>query len=327
MSNRPSIIKADNPYLNSPDALSTVLSRLQLSAEVQINAEYCGNWAFNYSGSRKIPFHLIGRGDAWLHVKGKAVKNLSVGDLVFFPRDDDHWVTSSKHIPEEHERESPSLYHSNRDQGDATHMICGYFEFENKAAWPLLDSLPSVVHMDMSDVSVTSQTRAIIDLMVGELKQQQPGFYNTINHLAYLLFVQVLRLQIESGKIKSGLLAALFDSKISLALCAIHNHPEKRWTIESLASEALMGRSSFAQRFHELTSVPPMQYLTEWRMQEASSLLKNTNASLMEIAERCGYESEAAFRKAFKKVVGVPPGQLRKQEIRKQDNGHLRQAG
>jgi AraC family transcriptional activator of mtrCDE len=161
---------------------------------------------------------------------------------------------------------------------------------------------------------MASAIRGLIDLMVAELNRRAPGFYAVINHLAYLLFVQVLRQQIEQGKVDSGLLAALFDSKISRALSAIHNHPGRRWTLESLASEAAMGRSSFARSFNELTGVPPMQYLTAWRMQEAKTLLTGTTLSLGHIAEHCGYESEAAFRKAFKKTVGSPPGEVRKRQ-------------
>ncbi len=299
-------------YLDNPDALSSVLSRLQLTAEVYSNGDFCGAWAVDTSGSRRIPFHLIGRGEAWLHTEGRPAQMLSAGDLVLFPRDNQHIIAGSSEVPEEH------MINAAVDEieGPYTNMVCGFFEFQSRAAWPLLDSLSDVIVMDLSDMSMSSTIRALVDLMISELNRRAPGYHSVINQLAYLLFVEVLRQQIELGQVDSGLLTALFDPKISRALCAIHNHPARRWTLESLAGEAVMGRSSFARQFNELTGVPPMQYLTAWRMQEAKGLLETSALSLGQIAEQCGYESETAFRKAFKKVVGVPPGEVRRAAAR-----------
>ena len=226
--------KSPNIYLDDPDALSSVLSRLQLNAEVYSDGDFCGAWAVDTSGSRRIPFHLIGRGQAWLHMSGQPTQMLSAGDLVIFPADSQHVIANSSEIPVEEliNAEVPI------DQGPITNLVCGFFEFKNKSAWPLLDSLAPVIVIDLSDMSMSSAIRGLIDLMVAELHRRAPGFHTVINHLAYLLFVQVLRQQIQQGKVDSGLLAALFDSKISKALCAIHNHPGRRWTLESLASEA-----------------------------------------------------------------------------------------
>jgi AraC family transcriptional regulator, activator of mtrCDE len=299
-------------YLDDPDALSSVLSQLQLNAEVYSDGDFCGAWAVDTSGSRRIPFHLIGRGEAWLHMEDRDAQMLSAGDLVIFPGDSRHIIANTRETPAEELINAPVPV----DQGPITNIVCGFFEFKNRSAWPLLDSLASVIVIDLSDMSMSSTIRGLIDLMVAELNRRAPGFYTVINHLAYLLFVQVLRQQIQLGAVDSGLLAALFDSKISKALSVIHNRPGQRWTLELLASEAGMGRSSFAQQFNALIGIPPMQYLTSWRMQEARTLLKSTKLSLGHIAEHCGYESEAAFRKAFKKTTGTPPGQVRRQETR-----------
>ena len=302
--------KNPNVYLDNPDALSSVLSQLQLGAEVYVDGDFCGAWAVDTSGSRRVPFHLVGRGEAWLHMSDQPTRMLSSGDLVIFPGDSEHLIANS--------RDTPLAEVINAEvttgEGPVTNLVCGFFEFNNKSAWPLLDSLDSVIVIDLSDLSMSSTIRSLIDLMVAELNRREPGFYAVINHLAYLLFVQVLRQQIEQGKVDSGLLAALFDPRVSKALSAIHNHPGQRWTLESLAEQAAMGRSSFARHFNELTGMPPMQYLTSWRMQEATTLLTTTKLSLGQISERCGYESEAAFRKAFKKTVGTPPGEVRRSE-------------
>jgi len=292
----------------SADALSSVLAGLQLSAEVYVSGDFCGHWAVDTSGSRRVPFHLIGQGSAWLHLDGQVERRLGSGDLVIFPNDRSHIIASSEQVPEEH------LINADvsQNQGATTNMICGFFEFQNKAAWPLLESLESVIVLELSDLSALPHVRSLIDLMLSELSGKSPGYYTSINQIAYLIFIHAIRQQISSGRVKTGLLTALFDTKISRALSAIHNRPEQQWTLTSLAGEATMGRSAFAKRFNDLIGVPAMQYLTHWRMENATSLLKNSDLSIWQIAEQCGYESEPAFRKAFKKTTGLPPGQVRR---------------
>lgn len=302
MSNRPNI------YLDRPDALSALFSRLELSAEVYVNGDFCGAWAVDTSGSRRIPFHLIGRGQAWLHMEGEPTRNLSAGDLVVFPHDSRHVLANSAEVP----AESAINAFSDSSDGPVTRLICGFFEFKSRAVWPLLDSLSPLIVIDLSDMSTMPMVRQLIDLMVAELNQAHPGHYAAVNHLAELLFIQVIRAQISSGKVDTGLLAALFDHQIGKALNAIHQNPAKRWTLETLAQEATMGRSSFAKRFNGLVGEPAMQYLTGWRMQEATLLLEKTTESMLAIAEKCGYESEAAFRKAYKSHTGQTPGQVRR---------------
>ena len=293
---------------NSPDALSVVLSRLQLNAEIYSNGEYFGDWATDTSGSRRIPFHLVGRGKAWLHMPDQEKQLLSSGDLVVLPHDNHHVITNSETMPPD-DRVDVEMTGSS---GPLTHMICGFFEFKNKAAWPLLNSLPGVIVLDLSEQSSGNQLRTLIDLLIGELKTAQPGYYSVVNQLAYLMFVQVIRSQITSGKLQTGLLAALFDDKISKALAKIHCQPEKSWSLELLAQQAAMGRSAFSQRFNQLVGTPVMQYLTAWRMREARQMLQTSTLSIGNIAEQCGYESEPAFRKAYKKVTGETPGSTRR---------------
>lgn len=309
MSDRP------NNHLDKPDALSSVLSRLELSAEVYANGDYCGAWGIDTSGSHKIPFHLIGRGRAWLHLPDDQSIALSTGDLVLFPRDIQHVVSNSNTLPPD---ELINMG-SSSDSGESTNVVCGFFEFANKAAWPLLDSLPELILLDLAQQANSSAIRALIDLMIRELQNEQQGYYAVINQLSYLLFIEIIRQQIQQGHLKTGLLAAMFDHKLSQVLAVIHNQPEEQWTLERLAQIAAMGRSSFATRFHELVGMPAMQYVGHWRMQLAKQLLSNTTQSMFEIAEKCGYQSEVAFRKAFKKITGVTPGKIRrdkKQELK-----------
>lgn len=295
-------------YLDSPDALSVLLQKLELHAEVYVNGDFCGAWAVDTSGSQRLPFHLVGEGKAWLHFQGQPVKALSSGDLVLFPHDDSHAISSSTEAPDQECVNAEMV-----DNGDPiTNMVCGFFEFKNKATIPLLNALPAAIVLQKKELDSQPIIRRLIELMLNELRQTQPGYYAVVDQLAYLLFVQILRQQIESNALNTGLLAALFDRKIGKAINCIHLNPAAKWTLEGLAEKCAMGRSSFSQHFNELVGISAMQYLTHLRMQEATQLLQKTDLALAQIAEKCGYDTDASFSKAFKKVTGISPGAMRK---------------
>lgn len=291
------------------DALSSILRSLRLKAGVYVHADFCGTWAVDTSGQRKVSFHLIGSGKGWLHMTGlPEPRLLSAGDLVLFPHDHAHIISSQAEPP------LPELVNQPLDpnaQGPVTSMLCGYFEFASRAAWPLLDQLPNVIVLDLSESSRIPNTRALIQLIVHELEQNAPGVDAVVNELAYVLFVHVLRCQISRG-LDGGILGALFDSKIGRALNLMHSQPAAQWTLEQLAAGVNMSRSAFAEQFKALVGMTPVRYLTQWRMQQAMDLLQTTDLPMIVIAERCGYSSEIAFRKAFKSVIGEPPGKVRR---------------
>ena len=216
---------SDSPeiHLNNPDALSTLLSRLQLSANIIVNGDFNGDWAVDLSGSRRIPFHLLGRGSGWIHLDGQDKQRLGSGDLVLFPYDHQHVISNCEYIPDNVKINTDMT----AGEGPSTQMISGFFEFKNKSAWPLLDSLPKVVKVAASEQGATAPYRVIIGLIINELKRGQPGHYTVINQLAYLLFIEVVREQINQGLLKPGLLTAIFDPQLGLSLAAIHNQPEK----------------------------------------------------------------------------------------------------
>lgn len=293
----------------SSDALTAILQRLRLRAGVFVHADFCGTWAVDTSGHRKVPFHLIGRGSGWLHTNDtEEPRLLSAGDLVVFPHDARHVISSSASPPD------VSLINRPIDpeaEGPTTSMLCGFFEFQSKAAWPLLDGLPNAIVLDLQEAGRVMGTPSLIQLLISELKNASPGADAAVNQLAYVLFIYVLRAEMQRG-LGHGLLCALSDPKIGHALNLIHADPEAEWTLEMLARNIGMSRSAFAERFKQLVGTTPMRYVTEWRMQEAVDLLQTTGLSIAAIAERCGYASEVAFRKAFRSVVGVPPGKFRR---------------
>ncbi len=293
----------------SKDALTAILQRLRLRADVYVHADFCGTWAVDTSGHRKVPFHLIGQGSGWLHTDGTGEPRLlSAGDLVMFPHDARHVISSGASLP------PVSLINQPIDldaEGPITSMLCGYFEFQSKVAWPLLDGLPDAIVLDLQEAGRLMGTQALIQLIISELENASPAADAAVNQLACVLFIHLLRAEMQSG-LDHGLLCALTDSKIGRALNLIHTEPAAYWTLEDLAKKIGMSRSAFAERFKQLVGITPMRYVTEWRMQEAADLLKTTELSIAAIAEQCGYTSEVAFRKAFRSVIGVPPGQFRR---------------
>ena len=291
------------------DALSDILRRMRLKAEIYARPDYCGTWAVDTSGHRKVAFHLIERGSAWLHTEnGKQPQHMVKGDLVLFPHDAPHALASSESRPALSEINGgppPVL------SGPVTSLLCGFFEFQSKAAWPLLDGLPEMVMLDLRNASVHEGAQTLLRLIVSELERGDPGADAVVNELAYVLFIHVLRSQMDKG-LTSGLLCALADPKIGTALNYLHADLAAPWTVDSLANSVAMSRSAFAKRFRELIGLTPMRYLAEWRMHEAKALLQQNEISMNELAYQTGYASEAAFRKAFKSIVGETPGQVRR---------------
>ena len=202
MSNHP------DPHYNKPDALSSAIARLELTAEIYVNGDFCGTWAVDTSGSRRTPFHLIASGTAWLHIDAEETKQLTAGDLVVFPNDKQHIIASNQHIPNDIKINSPDLAAID----NPTQMVCGFFDFANKASWPLLDSLAPVIILDLSETSHEIHARNLIKQMLYEFEDKEPGHHAVANQLAYLLFIEIIRHQIKAQQVKTGMLAALFDN-------------------------------------------------------------------------------------------------------------------
>lgn len=290
------------------DALSAIFSRLGLQAEIFLRADYCGEWGVDTSGHRKAAFHLIEHGRGWLHTADFGEPRLlGSGDLVVFPHDAPHCISSSPQRP----RADLINIVPAENGGPVTRLLCGFFEFRNPGAWPLLEELPDAVVLDLKESGRQNTTYMLVQLMIAELEQEKPGFGTAVNQLAYLLFMQVVRFQIAQG-VNTGILGALSDAKIGRALNALHSDFAADWSVDRLAEHVGMSRSVFSERFTRMIAKTPMRYLAEWRMQEAAHLLESTDLSVARIAECVGYGSEMAFRKAFRNIMGKPPGTVRR---------------
>ncbi len=290
------------------DALSAIFSRLSLRAEIFLRAEFCGEWGVDTSGSRKAAFHLIEHGHDWLHTADSAEPRLlGSGDLVVFPHDAPHCISSSPERPPADIVNIVPAVH----EGQMTRLLCGFFEFRNPGAWPLLEELPDAIVLDLKESGRQNTTYLLIQLMISELEQARPGVGAAVNEIAYLLFIEVVRSQIDRG-VRTGFLGALSDAKIGRALNALHSDFAADWSVDRLAAHVGMSRSVFSERFTRMITKTPMRYLAEWRMQEAAYLLESTDLSVASIAERVGYGSEMAFRKAFRKIMDKTPGTVRR---------------
>lgn len=199
--------------------------------------------------------------------------------------------------------------------GAPTTLVCGAVRFDHPAARTLVGILPDTILIEASDTPRAAWMQSAFRLMAVEAREFRPG-EAVITRLADILVIQAIRAWIETAPAaQAGWLGALQDRQIGRALALIHREPERPWTVASLAGELAMSRSAFAARFTELVSEPAMQYLTRWRMQLALAALEREGATVGELAARLGYRSEAAFARAFKRVIGVPPGAVRRRRL------------
>lgn len=304
------------------DILTDVLNTLELKGWLSSRRELKPPWRYDFASGKDAMFHVLSYGSAYLHVEGEAEPTaVEDGDVVLFPAGHAHSLYDDPASP------LTRLVHLDYNpqrgiqvaDGDGQMprplLLCGAFHFEYPHDFPLLHRLPKLIHIRGAQGQVERSFADIVSLMARESASQQLGAEVMLNRLAELLFIQVIRLWIDQqAKASVGWVGALRDQPISAALGLIHQSPERKWTVKELADAAALSRSAFSARFTELVGEPPLTYLTRWRMLRATCLLKN-DVGMETIADRLGYESEAAFRKAFKREIGVPPAQYRKQSM------------
>ena len=287
------------------DVLSSVLRSLRFNASVFFHASYCGSWDVDTSGSGRCTFHLIASGKCFLHLQeGSEAIQLSAGDLIVFPRDAVHSISDNQ---------NPNASEADFcDVEETTALICGYFDFDDPQRNPIISALPETLIIKSNNNHIEPRLQTLIDLMKSETDDSIPGSDVVVDKLSEILFIYALRSYINEQAPASGILAALRDKHINSALDAIHDKPAEDWTVEKLAAVAGISRAPFSKQFSDLMQQPPMTYVGEWRMRLANIALKEGEKSMLEIAESVGYNSEVAFRKAFKKITGITPGQARK---------------
>jgi AraC-like DNA-binding protein len=281
-------------------AFAAVLGAHQLRATITDDFRYCGNWTDYDAATDRGVFHLIHEGECLIRLKGRSEQLcVGAGDLVIYPHGHEHLLCA---VPEAERKGG---------LGEFTSMLCGEFEFATGRRNPILDALPEV--MVISEADSGAQFRVLAQLMTHEARNRQFGRQLVLDKLADALFVMALRHYIAHNGERRGLIAALVDPRLARVLEAMHTAPGRDWTVASLAELAHQSRTAFAQHFSEVLGVSPYQYLTEWRMAEAQRLLVDPRSSVAAVAEQLGYQTEAAFRRAFKKIHGYGPGRTRRE--------------
>jgi len=293
------------------DILSDYLKTFNLSAHVFLHTNFFGSWAVDTSGEEKATFHMIARGAAWLHLPNSDIPiALRSGDIVVFPNDAVHTISNDQSPPPpEQVRNQPN---DPNDKGPITSLICGYFTFERHHWNPLLNALPEVMVIKGEDIANTALMDDIIRNIIYETETEGAGSDVIVDKLSEVLFIHVVRTHMQQQKTSAGFIAAFADKQISTALASFHSIPGNSWSVERLASIAVMSRSAFADKFHKLVEMPPMTYVACWRMQLAHRVLSEAKEPVAQVAEKVGYHSEAAFAKVFKKHFGYGPGKVRR---------------
>jgi AraC-like DNA-binding protein len=296
-----------------------------MSGTIYSSCQFTAPWALELP---RLPdtlmFHVVTAGRCWLEVDGTEPRLLQPGDLALVPHGEGHRLASEPGVP------GPLLWDVNRKMlsdryelirhgggGAATCLICGTVHFDHPAARHLVSVLPRVISVEAADSTQTDWIRSTLRFMAAEVRELRPGGETVVTRLADVLVIQAIRSWIEQDPAaQTGWLGALRDAQIGRAITLIHRDPARTWTVAGLASEVAMSRSAFAARFTELVGEPPMQYLARWRMHVALTWLKEDGAALGELALRLGYQSEAAFSRAFKRFIGVSPGAVRRTAAR-----------
>jgi AraC-like DNA-binding protein len=317
------------------DSLTDIFKTMHVRAVVRTKLDVTAPWGLAHSvteadGTAKnngqidasftelTQFGMVSRGSCWLNVEGiKEPIALTGGDCFLiapgrnFTLQDDLRTPARSFCSAMSDIDASNVLRYGGG-GAPTTIIWGLLSFEKPSLKPVTQLLPNLIVIK-ADHARTFALHTTFQLLASETAEEAPGSEIVLNRLAEVLFIQALRTHIASTseKCKQPWLRAIFDPQIGNALKAIHKEVSSPWTVESLAERAGMSRSGFALRFKELLGQTPLDYVTEWRMQKAIELLQQRDKKLIEVAQSVGYESDAAFSKAFRRVVGATPGEYR----------------
>jgi AraC-like DNA-binding protein len=315
------------------DVLSEVLKVVTLDGAIFYNAEFSAPWGFRAppsvrvaphfspSGGHVIIFHLLteGRGSARLE-DGERLP-LEPGDIVVFPHGDSHIMENgSPKRTQDNEKELHAILSQGLKLaragggGEVSRFVCGYMACEPRLSRMVLAGLPHIFKVNIRDDAAGRWIEQSIRFSVEEAGAERPGGEAVLAKLSEVLFVETLRRYVNQWpEGRSGWLAGARDPEVGRALALMHRQPAHPWTLADLAKESGISRSVLAERFRHFMKVPPMTYLTKWRLQLGARMLRASSRSIAEVAAEVGYESEPAFNRAFKRAFGAPPARFRSQ--------------
>jgi AraC-like DNA-binding protein len=316
------------------DALSDVLRVAHLTGGVFLHAEFFAPWCMAARvapehcapvlgrASHLILYHYVVEGDFKIRVEGQVGESLTIGagEIVLLPRNDLHLIGSDLSLPPVagsdiiHPPKDGGLFSIHHGgAGARTRLICGFLGCASAEGNPVISTLPPLLKLNVEQGGAAEWIRSTFQYAAEQISAGRPGSETVLAKLSELLFVEAVRRYAETlPEGQTGWLAGLRDTHVARALALIHRDIARPWTVDELGREVGLSRSALADRFMRLIGVPPMHYLASWRMQVATEKLRNTSASLAQIAEIVGYDSEAAFSRAFKKAFGAAPATWRR---------------
>lgn len=325
------------------DILSDLLRSVRLRGAVFYYVSYSGPWAAQTQAASEIAdavlpgcehvmeFHMVAKGNGWAATHGHDPVRLGKGDIVMFPQGDSHVMSSAPGLtPEKREtqwvrsqRDLPKPIPVSQVNGimhagepmpvevAESVLVCGFLGCDLRPFNPLVGALPRLLHLPASRAG--HWVGHVIEQAVAETHQRRPGGEAVLERLAEMMFVDSARRYLDGlPDDATGWLAGLRDRYVGRALALLHEAPARSWTIDELGRAVGLSRSALHERFVQFLGQAPMQYLTQWRIQVGAGLLRNTSRTVADIADDVGYESEAAFSRAFKRLVGIPPAAWRR---------------
>ncbi len=312
------------------DVLSDVFATLRLHGGVYFRAELSGAWAIEVPAERRrIRFHLVRHGDCWVKVRAhQDPVLLTEGDLAIIPNGAAQILSDRPgrapvqlgDIVEGGAIDSSGVLNygtgdgdEDGDPGGRVRLLCGFCDFDEDVEHPVVTSLPALIVLSVRDLGAEPWVTETLRLMSLEADLSGQGMDGILGRLLEVMFIQVVRrLSAAPAGTESGYISALADPRLSKALLAIHGAPQRPWTIAELAKSSGLSRAVFADKFTSAVGLPPIGYLTNWRLMKARRLLRETNLGIDEIALRCGYKSLPSFTRRFKAAFKVGPGSFRR---------------
>lgn len=308
------------------DVLSDILAHLKLSGTLYFRTSFTSPWSILVPEYKNVSrFHFAHRGRCLIRINDdEAPVQLEQGDLVIITRGASHrmYCTPQTEHPVVHLDDviqqsgftgKGALVYGEYGTHHETQLICGHFAFDDHASHPLIDALPSSIHIKNYGEAAGSWMESTLKVIGAEAGQETMGSDLIALKMSEIIYAQTLRAYLNTEGSKHPVLAGFADQRIMRALQAIHANPAYPWTLESLSTHAGLSRTSFATKFATYLTVTPLTYITKWRMQIARQLLTNTTDAIIKIAENTGYQSEAAFGRIFKRHFGVGPATYRRQ--------------
>lgn len=319
------------------DALSAALNSVHMTGAIFYHAVCTAPWGFAVpplhsvahrlapGTERLLGYHLVTEGEALVRFDDTTEVQLTAGDVVIIPHGDAHKVTNG----------SPSMLMDSGASlgnylvgdlhtmqlgggGDVTHFICGYFGCERHADRLFLAGLPKIIKINIRCDAAGEWLETSIKHLVSQTDSGRPGQTALLSKMAEALFIETLRRYMEQlPPEQTGWLAGARDPVVGAALALLHRKTCEPWTLDALAAAVGTSRSVLAERFTHLLGEAPLHYLARWRLQLAARLLQTSRKTIMALALDVGYESEAAFNRAFRREFGIPPGRYRKQQVAK----------